>query len=241
MESTTINLCLCITINRTQQVVESTCSSVFINLNYFVGIIYHCLEVSTNMWWNQSKIPKGILLWLHHMCWYWLLFAYGRSHGYPQVIQQRDRIKQSMCEQNGITLIIIPYWWNKKIQSVAHEISLVRPDIRLPAHLMIGDIISRDVPTQKVEKGEHCTECNHVGAYTPQWQTKVPANFDAKEWYAKVRDGRKSRDKCLSSSAVISCRSGLQKQFSASFLKQNGTRQSLHEKTRRESIDFHLL
>ncbi len=50
---------------------------------------------------------------------------------YPELekIQKRDKFKQFICEKNGITMIVIPYWWNKSIDTVSYLIHSVRPDI----------------------------------------------------------------------------------------------------------------
>ncbi len=67
--------------------------------------------------------------------------------------QHRDNVKQQICYTNGITLIIIPFWWNRKVESVAHSIHTTRPDILLPSHLLTHDIIPTEMPTQRQQKG----------------------------------------------------------------------------------------
>lgn len=64
-------------------------------------------------------------------------------------MQQRDKFKQTVCHNNGITLIVIPYWWDKSIQSVAATIQAVRPDIHLPHDLLGGNVISTIMPVQQ--------------------------------------------------------------------------------------------
>lgn len=44
-------------------------------------------------------------------------------------VRKRDQSKQTICLQEGITLITIPYWWNKTSESVAIAIRNARPDI----------------------------------------------------------------------------------------------------------------
>jgi hypothetical protein len=43
----------------------------------------------------------------------------------------RDNNKIQLCEKLGITLIHIPYWWNRNILSLKATIHKKRPDILL--------------------------------------------------------------------------------------------------------------
>ncbi len=65
------------------------------------------------------------------------------------VVQERDRFKQLVCKNCGIHLIVVPYWWDKTVESVVHTIAAFRPDTQLPE----GDTIPMEIPKQK-EKGE---------------------------------------------------------------------------------------
>ncbi len=56
-------------------------------------------------------------------------------------IRERDAVKRMMCAEQGITLLVIPYWWNKMPQSIAHVIHVTRPDIVVPNSLLTGDSI----------------------------------------------------------------------------------------------------
>ncbi len=62
-------------------------------------------------------------------------------------------MKQKFCSDFGITLLVVPYWWNRYLESVAKTIHVTRPDITLPQELVKGDVISTVVPQQKEEKG----------------------------------------------------------------------------------------
>lgn len=61
---------------------------------------------------------------------------HGRMH-YQEVfksdqvraLQARDAVKIDLCKANNFTLIIIPYWWNKKWETLASEIEQQRPDL----------------------------------------------------------------------------------------------------------------
>jgi len=61
---------------------------------------------------------------------------HGRLH-YQEVfksaevkqLKERDTYKAELCRANGFALVIIPYWWNQKWDSLAKEIAQTRPDI----------------------------------------------------------------------------------------------------------------
>jgi len=42
-----------------------------------------------------------------------------------------DRQKRALCEARGITLIDVPYWWQREEQSLASTIASARPDLKL--------------------------------------------------------------------------------------------------------------
>jgi len=44
---------------------------------------------------------------------------------------QKEKLKQRICQQLGITVVEVPYWWNKRKEYIATEIARVRPDIKL--------------------------------------------------------------------------------------------------------------
>lgn len=43
--------------------------------------------------------------------------------------QMRDREKRNACEQHSITLIEIPYWWDRRTSSLAATIHTARSDL----------------------------------------------------------------------------------------------------------------
>ncbi len=67
--------------------------------------------------------------------------------------QQRDTQKQKVCFSDGITLIIIPYWWDQQVESVTRTIHRLRPDISLPAAFLTGDPIPTEEPQTLIHKG----------------------------------------------------------------------------------------
>ncbi len=45
--------------------------------------------------------------------------------------QQVDHLKMEIAQQDGITLIHVPFWWDKSPSSLAATIQRCRPDIKL--------------------------------------------------------------------------------------------------------------
>ncbi len=65
-----------------------------------------------------------------------------------QTVQKRDLRKQTICKANGITLLIVPYWWDNTIQSVAQSLHLARPDIPVNSSLLVGPPIPKEKQKQ---------------------------------------------------------------------------------------------
>jgi hypothetical protein len=53
--------------------------------------------------------------------------------GSSSIRQRRDQSKLKFASQFGITLISIPFWWDRLPNSLASTIQLYRPDISLQA------------------------------------------------------------------------------------------------------------
>lgn len=51
--------------------------------------------------------------------------------GYRQL---KDEEKRSACKKLGLTLIEVPYWWDKTVEALTTLISSVRPDISEKFH-----------------------------------------------------------------------------------------------------------
>jgi len=65
-----------------------------------------------------------------------IAFEYQGEQHYSEVecmittdIALRDKEKQDVCKEAGVTLIEIPYWWNFSRDSLAATIYTVRPDL----------------------------------------------------------------------------------------------------------------
>jgi len=54
--------------------------------------------------------------------------AYGLS-GTVASNAERDMKKQQLCAKNGITLIIIPFWWNESQDSLAYTLHSQCPEL----------------------------------------------------------------------------------------------------------------
>jgi len=76
----------------------------------------------------------------------------------------------------GITLIVIPYWWNKSPESVAKMIHLARPDIPFPKELLAGDPIPNEIPLPQGKS-----------IYYPKSKDSMHFLYDLQRWYAIER------------------------------------------------------
>ena len=49
--------------------------------------------------------------------------------GSPEAQQQRDEEKREACKQRNITLIEVPYWWDRSKSSLVATVLKNRPDL----------------------------------------------------------------------------------------------------------------
>jgi hypothetical protein len=82
--------------------------------------------------------------------------------------QMRDASKRENSKLHGITLITIPFWWNKEIESLATTIQAHRPD--LITNFSGGKLIEENIPDNVLArsdmKGTYCilfSHCNVSG------------------------------------------------------------------------------
>jgi hypothetical protein len=61
--------------------------------------------------------------------------------------QRADQIKRNFASQMGITLISIPFWWDKSPNSLASTIRLYRPDINISG-ISVAEPIPSTIPKQ---------------------------------------------------------------------------------------------
>jgi len=71
--------------------------------------------------------------------------------------QQKDQEKFKECQRQGITLIEIPYWWDRRKESLIATIRLWRPELLVRYSAFIHGIrsISREVPSTLATGGCH--------------------------------------------------------------------------------------
>ena len=94
-----------------------------------------------------------------------LAFEYQGEHHYHDIYalgnkwsqKLKDDEKREACKEKGITLIEIPYWWNRERSSLMATIHGKRPD--LLAHEIIGDGIPTEPPSG-FHQGERTLSCN---------------------------------------------------------------------------------
>jgi len=85
-----------------------------------------------------------------------LAFEYNGEQHYMSIpffndvglTKKRDKNKQVICKYSGITLIIIPFWWDRTIDSIAQTICYARPDIQFTSKY-VGAIIPTEMPIQQ--------------------------------------------------------------------------------------------
>eukprot|EP01114_Cavostelium_apophysatum_P009980 TRINITY_DN2333_c0_g1_i1.p1 TRINITY_DN2333_c0_g1~~TRINITY_DN2333_c0_g1_i1.p1 ORF type:complete len:524 (-),score=84.41 TRINITY_DN2333_c0_g1_i1:89-1660(-) len=79
-------------------------------------------------------------------------------HGPLERQKERDRSKQRICEDNGVTLIEVPFWWDRTSRNLLASIVEKRPDLRnhpstsKDPSLLDGVPIARIIPEWSVEK-----------------------------------------------------------------------------------------
>jgi len=75
-------------------------------------------------------------------------FQHSFIFGSPEVVQKRDEAKKALCADMGITLIEVPFWWDRSIATVAATIHKYRPDI-IPEPPAGSRPVSMDVMPQQ--------------------------------------------------------------------------------------------
>ncbi len=96
-----------------------------------------------------------------------------------ETTQRRDKVKKYLCESNGITLLVVPYWWDKSAESLARTIHELRPDITVPPSFLAGRAIPDVMPRQReMIRGE----------FYPKQEAQPSNTFDATGWYVTVRN-----------------------------------------------------
>ncbi len=72
-----------------------------------------------------------------------------------KAIQPKDKFKERICQAYGITLLVVPFWWDRSMESVAKTLHNRRPDLRIPEARLKGKEIPMHMPQQQPEKGTY--------------------------------------------------------------------------------------
>jgi hypothetical protein len=112
-----------------------------------------------NLFFQKTHRPIELDIYIPSIT---LAFEYqGEQHYKNHAIfgsnqKERDTEKAIQCQQHGITLIAIPFWWNGTTESLVATIQSKRPDIcklynvfQLYGSLLEPDIVLESVGTGK--------------------------------------------------------------------------------------------
>lgn len=110
-------------------------------LDIFFPEINLALEYQGEYHYNDSKQPsisekrmeeapsRGVILYLY-------LYSF---------LHMEDLEKKNACEKLNITLIQVPYWWDRKKESLLSTIRNVRPDLIPDSGTFIGVMTRKDM------------------------------------------------------------------------------------------------
>lgn len=80
--------------------------------------------------------------------------------------KQRDEEKRNLCLEKGITLIEVPYWWDKTISSLVASIREKRQDIEFSPQVSQGEPIpempSKGFPSHGTSGLMHAEQWNGI-------------------------------------------------------------------------------
>jgi hypothetical protein len=65
--------------------------------------------------------------------------------------RQHDLAKAQICKENGISLIEVPFWWDRRQESLAATIHSQRPDL-FPNDFPVGKPIPLVEPTTQIKE-----------------------------------------------------------------------------------------
>ncbi len=106
------------------------------------------------------------------------MLAYRLIH-HSDKIKQLDQKKRIFCESYGITLLVVPYWWNHKADSIAGTLHLARPDLPIDRS-MLGTPISTMVPKKTRQSTIVVRKADFIVVpYYPQKMVESPSGLEA--------------------------------------------------------------
>lgn len=81
---------------------------------------------------------------------------YTDSHAFSNTTiiysAMKDNIKQRYCFNSNITLICVPYWWDRSLEAISGIIKQIRPDIQLiPVVRPTSKLLDFDLEEPKVK------------------------------------------------------------------------------------------
>jgi hypothetical protein len=102
-----------------------------------------------------------------------LALEYQGEHHFKDIYQlgikwerkRRDEEKRKGCKEKHITLIEVPYWWDKEFYSLAETIRIQRPD------LISGDINGTPIPEINPKSGTKGKSSRFLTEYFRQRST----------------------------------------------------------------------
>jgi len=107
-----------------------------------------------------------------------LAFEYHGGHHYrwsqffgdPRLRRRKDQEKISVCNQHGITLIEIPFWWDERKKSLIGTIVRHRPDLCSMELGMIPEATIHSIPENAPSS---ILSRNEVASVQPVYQHSV--------------------------------------------------------------------
>ncbi len=116
--------------------------------HYHYISVYPRTQQSGENEWSTSYLKFGNLI-IHFLVADTTLRSFALTlvrHAELADVRRRDQLKQRICDSSGVSLIVIPYWWDQTIGSVAYAIRIRRPDIHFSSAVLLSNTIS-DVST----------------------------------------------------------------------------------------------
>ncbi len=79
--------------------------------------------------------------------------------------------------------MVIPYWWNKSIESIAILLRRLRPDLIISPHFLNGSEISPNAPKKIAPMSKNCNQSNSVvQPYHPLLEKEFTVPLSTKGW-----------------------------------------------------------